>query len=146
MRVFLARALVFLLLTSSAVCAADGGRGDLVVVASSSAAIKGISEQDLRSLFVGLIPRATPRGTRAVFNDSEERVSARFLRDFMFMTPSHYERLLAGRRYRDGLPPLARAKSEVEMVRRLQADPRLLSFMPRSRLAAVEGVKVVPVR
>lgn len=138
-----ARAVIVLLLASSTVGAAGGGRDDVVLVASSMAAISQVSEHDLRRLFVGMVPESTPSGTRAMFNDTEAQVSARFLRDFLFMTPSHYERMLAGRRYRDGLPPLARAASEAEVVRRLRADPRLVSFMPRDRLAHIDGVKVV---
>lgn len=140
------RGLVILSLIGGIAAASATGRGDIAVVASQRAPLKEISERDLRRIFLGIVPESAPAGTRALFNDSDPDVSARFLRSYLFMTASHYRRLVLARRYSSGQRPLERAASTHVVARRLQGDPALVTFLPRKQLDEVAGVKEIAVK
>ncbi len=115
----------------------------MVIVVNHSAPVDALSQKTIRRLYLG-VPFSTQAGNlNPARNLSRPMLEQVFLQKILFMSEMAYRRVLATRlvRLREAGPPVYKDSSR--LIKALQENPLLISYLWRSQLPDDGSLKVL---
>jgi len=114
----------------------------LVLVASAHSAIRQLSADETRKLYLGMPTIVDGQRVRPLRN-ANPKVQEMFMQKVMFMSTPAYERQILSRVFRmGGSRPPAYAELR-ELLAALERDPAAVTYLPREIAVARPGLKIV---
>ena len=115
----------------------------LVLVANVHSAIRWLSPDETRKLYLGIPILVDSQRVRPLRNSTNLKVQEMFMQKVMFMSTPAYERQILSRVFRmGGTRPLAYAELH-DLLKALERDPAAVTYMPRELATSRPGLKIV---
>ena len=117
----------------------------VVLIAAKGSGIEGISNRDIRRIFLGLKSADSKMVNRPVINMYDREVFEDFLKNVMHMTEGAYKRKLVKRVFRNGAAEIKEIDRLPELNEHLLNNVGDVSFIDSSAVDMMDDIEVVKV-